>query len=299
MNLLEIRQEEIKEMSAEDAARACAQFSKIMSASSNYNIKFNQEHAAPTLDNSYIGDFEEVNKFTEEISGRALFFPNTEFIYKSLNGNIKTEVITLYIINTAGGFKMVVETETDYNISTLSTNFKRKLYSEKLSDELYYTARENQVRGYYAQRISEAANDLNKLDRIEFFTKKSGLPFKDLNKCIKWKGWGANNYYALEFQEDNRGDLINRDYLSGYNIKIVIDDLIKNCNTVEERNAGIIAELKNEIKRLKATIQEDKKHYQEIFDNVRELVNEYSRKTQEIEAIKSTLNHDLNIILGA
>ena len=299
MNLLEIRSEEIKEMSAEDAARACAQLSKIMSASSNYNIKFNQEHAAPTLENSYIGEFEEVNRFTEGISGRALFFPNTEFLYKSLNGNIKTEVIALYIINTVYGFKMVVETETDYNISTLAVNFKRKLYSEKLSDELYYTVQENQVRGYYARRISEAVNDLNKLDRIEFFAKKSGLPFKDLSKCIKWKSWGFNNYYALEFQEDNKSDLINRDYLNGYNIKIVIDDLIKNCGTVEERNAGIISELKNEIKHLKATIQEDIKHYQEIFDNVRELVNEYSRKTQEIEAIKSTLNHDINIILGA
>ena len=299
MNLLNVRQEEIKEMSAEDAARACAQFSKIMSASSNYNIKFNQEHAAPTLENSYIGGLEEVNQFNEGISGRALFFPNTEFIYKSLSGNIKTEVITLYIINTVYGFKMVVETETDYNISTLSANFKRKLYSEKLSDELYYTGQENKVRGYYARRISEAVNDLNKLDRIEFFTKKGGLPFKDLNKCIKWKGWGVNSYYSLELQEDSRGDLINRDYLSGYNIKIIIDDLIKNSGTVEERNAGIIAKLKNEIKQLKATVQEDIKHYQEIFDNVRELVNEYSRKTQEIEAIKSTLNRDINIILGA
>lgn len=296
MNLLEIRQEEIKEITEEEIKIVCKQLKKILSDASNFEITFNKEHVAPTTDNSYIGDFTEVNKFNEEIKGRALFFPNTQFICKNSN-DPKIDVVSFYLVNTCYGFKMIIKTETTYK-TFKSDLLKYKLDCERLSDELYYSYEENQIRHYYASRLASVADDRRKLNNITFCYKKSGEPFKDLNKCIKYKSL-FGYYYPLEMHLSGNV-YVNRDYLTNYtlNAAILNENEPDEPSTEEEFNRTVIDGLKKNIEQIKITIEEDIKHYQFILDNVRELVNDYLKKEKRIQAIKETLNCDISRILG-
>ena len=289
MNTLEIRQEEIKGIEAQDIKNACAQLMKIFGSESAYEITYNHEHAAPTAINACMGGFETKNCFNEEIAGKAIFFPNTEFIYKN-SGDVQVDIIQLYVIKSFNGYQIVVDKKVKYG--SIEKEF-HNITADSLNESLFYTAEENKVRQAYARKIKSCEKDIKKLDTIQFYYKKDGAPFKDLKKCIKCRSIHGD-IYPVEFDSIN-GQLTNREYLENYAIRISLGDVF---NSEEDFNGAAIEELKKVIKNLQETLKNNIIKYSAIVDNVRALVKEYDDKIKQIEAIKNTINNNISLVLA-
>ena len=288
MNTLEIRQEEIKGIEAQDIKNVGALLKKIFDNESAYTITYNLEHAAPTIENACVGDFEANNWVNEEISGKAIFFPNTEFIYKN-SCEIQVDIIQLYIIKSFNGYQIVTDKKIKYGDIEKEFNI---ITAESLSDSLFYSAEENKVRQAYAKKIKSCEKDIKKLDTIQFYYKKDGAPFKDLKKCIKYRSI-YGDLLPIEFDSIN-GKLTNRDYLENYTIRINLGDVF---SSEEDFNGAAVEELKKVINCLQETLKNDIIKYSAIVDNVRALVKEYNDKMQQIEAIKNTINNSISLVL--
>lgn len=289
MNTLEIRQEEIKGIEAQDIENACAQLMKIFGSESAYTITYNHEHAAPTIENAYIGDFEIKNRFNEEIAGKAIFFPNTDFIHKD-SRDVQVDIIQLYVIKSFNGYHIVADKKVKYG--SIKKEF-HNITADRLDDSLFYSAEENKVRQAYVRKIKSCEKDIKKLDTIQFYYKKDGAPFKDLKKCIKCRSIHGD-IYPVEFDSIN-GQLTNREYLENYAIRISLGDVF---NSEEDFNGAAIEELKKVIKNLQETLKNNIIKYSAIVDNVRALVKEYDDKIKQIEAIKNTINNNISLVLA-
>ena len=289
MNTLEIRQEEIEVIEVQDIENACAQLMKIFGSESAYEITYNHEHAAPTATNACVGGFETKNCFNEEIAGKAIFFPNTEFIYKN-SGDVQVDIMQLYVVKCLSGYQIVVDKKAKYG--SIEKEF-HNITADSLNESLFYSAEENKVRQAYVRKIKSCEKDIKKLDTIQFYYKKDGAPFTDLKKCIKYCS-AYGDIRPVEFDNIN-GRLINRDYLENYAIRINLQDVF---STEKDFNFAAIEELKKAINLLHETLKSDIIKYRDIVDNVRALVKEYDDKMQQIEAIKNTINNNISLVLA-
>ena len=289
MNTLEIRQEEIKGIEAQDIENVSALLMKTFGNESAYTITYNHEHAAPTIENAYIGDFAIKNRFNEEIAGKAIFFPNTDYIHKDSRGG-QVDIMQLYVVKCLSGYILVVDKKIKWG--SIEKEF-HNITADRLNDSLFYSAEENIVRQAYTRKIKTCENDIKKLDAIQFFYKKDGAPFKALEKCIKYCSV-YGDMRPVEFDNIN-GRLINRDYLENYAIRINLQDVF---STEKNFNFAAIEELKKVINSLHETLESDIIKYRDIVDNVRALVKEYEDKMQQIEAIKNTINNNIRLVLA-
>ena len=289
-NYLEIRQEEIKDFTEEEAKEACKILLKIMSNDSDYKITYDKAHCKPSIENSYSGEFEEVNKFSEEIAGRALFFPNTAFKFK----NSETEVISYYLVNTINGVYMIIDKLHTYNFSSNIKHLNYTLSSERLKDNLYYNNNENKVISHYLKSIIDYQEYLNVLNSIEHQTKKDGSEFKDWNKSFTVKY--LNNEYYVNFNIDYT--YINNE---PYAVDVIIGDrtiyLTSNNLNNNFSRENIFKQFLLEVENKKNECLHEIARAKEIIKNVKSLVAEFNQTQEKIKELQASLNCDLKNIL--
>lgn len=290
-NTLEIRQDEIQDFTEDDVKTVCNRLLKIMSDASNFEITFDKEHDAPNCENSCIGDFEEINKFNEEISGCALFFPNTKFIYK----NDDREVSSLYLIKANDKAYLIIDSLKTYDFKQGDAkHLNHRLYGEEVKDSLFYSRDENKVINYYFKTIIDYSDYLVLLNNIKHLTKKNGTEFSNWSKSFKTE---FRNYeYAVYFKINN--------YILSNEAASVDISFYDKCITLYSKElngdfsqANIYKCFEEEIERKKTEYIHQIAHAKNAIQNVRNLVNKYNNTQEQISNLQKTLNNDLRYIL--
>jgi hypothetical protein len=289
-NYLELRQEDIKDFTEEEAKGACEMLLKIMSDGSNYEITYDKEHYMPSIENSYTGEFEETNKFNEEITGHGLFFPNSVFKFKKN----ETAVISFYLVNTMNGVYMIIDRLHTYEFNNNAKHLNYTLKAEKLNQDLYYSVDENKVIKHYLKSILENQEYYSVLTSIKHLYKKDGSEFKDWNKSFTVK-YLKNEYY-VNFKIDYT--YINNE---PYAVDVIIGDRTIYLTSNELNNnfsrENITRQFLYEVENKKNECLHEIEHAKEIIKNVRSLINDYNKTLEKIKQLQDTLNCDLKNVL--
>ena len=291
-NALEIRQEEIQEFTKDEAINVCNRLLNIMSDASNYGITYDKAHAEPNFENSYIADYSEINKFGEEITGRGVFFPNTQFLFK----NCDSEVNLLYIVKAVNNYYIIINSSHIFEFDKgIVKHLNYRLYAVQLTDSLYYSNDENKVREYYLKSIIDYNNYITLLNNIKHLEKKDGAEFSNWNKSFRTSLNGSE--YAVNIQ-------INSYILSNEPCSVTIS-FCDRCITLNAKDLSGDFSQKNiykcfikEIERKKTEYFHQIAHAKEMINNVRNLVNNYNETQEKIQGLQKTLNNELRHILN-